>query len=110
MKFGLKKANLATLSMSSQVTQHRLRVGSDGVWRHGWCTKLCYMLKMHRGINGMFSSSSCDVPQSIKIRGSATTLNCWVYQWPRACENQRDDLVWPAIWRALWGSMLNTIF
>jgi len=31
------------------------RVGCDGVWRHGWCTMLCYRFKTHRGIDAMLA-------------------------------------------------------
>jgi len=35
-----------------------IRPDGDGAWRHEWGMKLCYKLKMHRGIDGMFAFSS----------------------------------------------------
>jgi len=35
-----------------------IRANGDGARRHEWSTKLCYKLKMHRGIDGMFVFSN----------------------------------------------------
>ena len=35
-----------------------IRASGDGPWRHEWRMKLCFKLKMHRGIDGMFAFSS----------------------------------------------------
>jgi len=60
----------------------------DGAWRHGWSMKLCYKLKMHRGIDGTFAFSS--------------GLCSWINKDSRTC-SRRQLLSLPMTWR-LWKS------
>jgi len=43
-----------------------IRADGDGAWRHEWGMKLCYKLKMHRGIDGMFAFS-CDLCSCVPV-------------------------------------------
>jgi len=36
-----------------------MKITAKSILRHGGCMKLCYRVKMHRGVGGMFVCSSC---------------------------------------------------
>jgi len=72
----------------------RIPADGDVCWRYGWCTKLCYRLKIIRGTDWMFELISGFSLEWTNIQESATVAYCCHYQWVRGCKS--DDKVMTA--------------
>ena len=70
-----------------------IHADGDGTWRHEWGMKLCYKLKMHRGIDGMFAFSF--------------GLCTWINRDSRICSRYQLSLpMISGLWKSTWWSGL----
>ena len=84
----------------------RIPADGDVCWRYGWCTKLCYRLKIIRGTDWMFELISGFSLEWTNIQESATVAYCCHYQWVRGCKSDDKVMTWQLFFQLnrLWSS------